>query len=131
MASQVTTMARKIYTFYEYGDADRAGEKLFECESRQGDEVLAQLYLFSKGNPVTAADFTAKAALEAFMSAEDAGHPVVELPANRRKITVESVLALLNTVKIDITVIDPEEEDEGGSDGAVVANPTDTQAVSS
>lgn len=133
MATKVQESPRKVFSFYEYGDGAQAGEKLFECESRQGDEVLAQLYLFSKSQPSSAADYTAKTALEAFMSAESAGHPVVDLPANRRKITVENVLALLNTVKIDVTVLEPEEDasDEDGADSVVVANPTDTPGESS
>lgn len=130
MATKVTESPRKVFSFYEYGEGADAGKKLFECESRQGDEVLAQLYLFSKSNPSSAADYTAKAALEAFLSAESAGTPVVELPDNRRKISVEMVLQLLNTVKLDVTVIEPEEV-TSDEDSSVVENPTDIPGESS
>ena len=129
MATKVTESPRKVFTFYEYGVGAEAGKKLFECESRQGDEVLAQVYLFSKSQPTTAAEYTAKAALEAFLSAESAGNPVVELPDNRRKITVDMVLQLLNTVKLDVTVIEPDET-TSDEESAVVENPTDTPGES-
>lgn len=121
--------ARKLFTFYSYADGDEKNEEIFRCESRQGCECLADLYLFSKTKPKTSTDYTAKVALEAFMSAEEAGMQVVELPTGKalRNITVIDVLQLLNKVKVDVQFIGATPEDV---DGDAVVNPTVTQGES-
>jgi hypothetical protein len=122
----------KVFTFYGYGDGENPGDYLFKCEGTQGDEMLADLYLFGKTKPSSAAEYTAKAALEAFMSAETAGHPVVELPENMRTMTVEKVLKLLREVSVEVTFVTPEEQGaDTEGDGSDAANPTDTPADAS
>lgn len=118
----------KVYSFYSYGDGEKPGEQLFKCEGTMGDEALADYYLFNRSKPSSSVEYTAKAALEAFMSAETAGHPVVELPKDMRNITVEKVLRLLREVAVDVTYVTPDNlpEEEVGADDAV--NPTDTAA---
>lgn len=121
--------ARKLFTFYSYADGDESNEEIFKCESRQGCECLADLYLFSKTKPKTSTDYTAKVALEAFMSAEEAGMQVVELPTGKalRNITVIDVLQLLNKVKVDVQFIGATPEDV---EGDAVVNPTAIQGES-
>lgn len=120
---------RKLFTFRKYADGSDEPVVEFKCESRQGCECLAEIYLFSKQKPKTGPDYTAKLALEAFLSAEEAGHPQVELPEGKalRSISVIDVLELLNQVKIDVKF-------EGGNEGPddeAVENPTDTEEESS
>lgn len=107
---------------FTFTDPD-TGEQIYECNVRQGALNRAKLYLFKGGDPSGNYQTNVWIALWAFLSAHAAGHDVVELPSNMRKINEDMVLDWMDRVTVDY-VVETDDETAPVEDGN--ANPTDT-----
>lgn len=107
---------------FTFTDPD-SGEQIYECKARQGALNRAKLYLFKGGEPNGNYETNLWLGLWGFLSAHAAGHDVVEMPANMRKVNADMVLDWMDQVTVDYEV-------EMGEDAAPVEdgneNPTDT-----
>lgn len=98
-------------TSFEFRDP-HTGELVGTAPAFQGASMRSTLYLFQGASPKNEVERMAQICLWGFLSAEADGHPVVKLPENKRKLTVDTVLGLMDEVTTDFVIDTPDDEEK-------------------